>query len=208
MRLRDLMGIVIIAALIAGGFSMNNYFKQSSVIDDLNSQISSTNQQLISLTRETGGLKTEIATSTANISQLVYTIGNESKPIPPDKIDSNRIVRDILVLGQQTGVIVVPLSTQDWSSVKTDGNDLQVFKVSLEALGSQENVVLFIRKLEVLYNTLVIGNITLNKVIEIPAATPTPVATPAINNVSTPETATPLPVVKIKADLTAEIYTR
>jgi hypothetical protein len=197
MTIKNLTYFMIIGALLVGGLFVNDYFNQSSAAQALTSQIQSQNQALSTLSSQTMELNTEIANDNQNVNKILNAIDNESSAIPSGKINSNDIVKAILNQSLYNFVSVVPLSTQDWSSIKTNGNDYQVFKMSLKVVGSQENVVQFIRQLPQLYNTLVIGSISLSKVTE----TPTPAAT------DTPDV-TPAPVDHIEADLTLAIYTK
>jgi hypothetical protein len=197
MTIKNITYLMIIGALLIGGIFVNDYFNQSSSAQDLTSQIQSQNQALALLSDKTREINTEVANDSVSISQVLYTIDNTKNTMPPGKINSNEIVKAILNQGLYNLVSVVPMSTQDWSNVKTNGNDYQVFKISVKVVGSQENVVQFIRQLPQLYNTLVIGGVSLSKITE----TPTPTAT------ETPD-ATPSLVSHIEANLTLAIYTK
>jgi hypothetical protein len=197
MTLRIILGIVIVAAVIAGGVYISDYFNHSFVADALSSQIQNQNHNLDTLSDQTRELNTEITDNTANVNNLLYSIANESTVIPSEKIDPNDIIRAILEQGQKNLVTVIPLNTEGWSSVKTNGVDFQVFKLSLEVNGSMENLVEFVRQTQSLYSTLVIDNISLYKYY----TTPVPAVMPAGERLSPP-------IPRIAASLSLVIYSK
>jgi hypothetical protein len=161
MTLRIILGIVIIAAVIISGVYIGDYFNKSFAADALASQIQNQDQNLVTLTDQTEKLNKDIANHTVEVDNLLSSIESESNNIPSEKIDPNDIVKDLLELGQRNMVSIIPLSTTDWSGVKTNGSDYQVFKATLEINGSLENITRFVSQTQYLYSTLIIDNISL-----------------------------------------------
>jgi hypothetical protein len=174
MMLRIILGIVIIAAVIQAGVFVSDYFNKSFAADALKSQIQNENQNMELLSAKIQELNTEIAGNTANVNKIMNAIAGESQYIPSERINSNEMVRELLELGQKNSVSVIPLTTQDWSEVKTPENDHQVLKMTLEILGTPEHITQFVGGLPELNNTLIIESIALAQNIEIPAAEITP----------------------------------
>jgi hypothetical protein len=161
--LKVILYILIIAAVIDAGIFLTKYFNQTYAADALSAQIQSENRNISTLTDKTSELNLEIANHTADVNAVLSTIENE-RVIIPAKSNTNEIVKTILNTGLENNVSVIPLSTRDWSTVKTNGNDYQVFVMTFEVEGQDPNVVQFVRAVQDLYSTLVLENIVWNSV--------------------------------------------
>jgi Tfp pilus assembly protein PilO len=161
--LKVILYILIIAAVIDAGIFLTKYFNQTYAADALAAQIQSENRNISTLTEKTSELNLEIANHTADVSAVLNAIENE-KVIIPAKTNTNEIVKTILNTGLKNNVSVIPLSTRDWSTVRTGGNDYQVFVMSFEVDGGDQDVVQFVRAVQELYSTLVLENIVWNSI--------------------------------------------
>ena len=161
--LKVILYILIIAAVIDAGIFLTKYFNQTYAADALAAQIQSENRNISTLTEKTSELNLEIANHTADVSAVLNAIENE-KVIIPAKTNTNEIVKTILNTGLKNNVSVIPLSTRDWSTVRTGGNDYQVFVMSFEVDGRDQDVVQFVRAVQELYSTLVLENIVWNSI--------------------------------------------
>ena len=177
MMIKIILAVAIIAAVIDAGVFMSDYFNKSFAVDALNSQIESGNQNLVQLAGKTKELNSEISKDTTNVNSVMTVIANESDKIPDGEISPNEIVKTLLKLGQQYNCSLIPMTTQDWSKVSTPDFDCQVLRMSLEIMGSEENITQIIKQLPQLYQTLVIESVALSKI----TGTPSPEKTEASN---------------------------
>jgi hypothetical protein len=172
--LKVILYILIVAAVVDAGIFLTKYFNQTYAADALAAQIQSENRNISTLADKTDELNLEIANHTADVNAVLSTIENE-KVIIPAKTNTNDIVKTILNTGLENNVSVIPLSTRDWSTVKTGGNDYQVFVMSFAVEGQDRDVVQFVRAVQDLYSTLVLENIVWNSIETPTAAADTPV---------------------------------
>jgi hypothetical protein len=197
MLIKVLIALVIIGALALGGFFYKDYLDQNAKAADLETQLKNTNNSAVVVSRQAQSIETEIADIVKRSSDAQKAINAEKNTLT-DRINSNTIVRSILVLGQTMGVKVIPLNTQDWAAVKVGSHDYSVFRMSIQASGDPKNIVEFLRSLQgSVYQTLVIENVNLDKSYVTPE--PDPTITPA------PEV-TPIP--SVTSDIKFAIYAR
>jgi hypothetical protein len=197
MLVRILVVVVIIGGLAAAGFFYKDYLNQSAKADDLEAQLKNTNNSTLVLVKQAQDIEAEVAGIVKRSNETQTAITQEKGGLP-DRINSNTIVRSILVLGQTMGVNVIPLNTQDWAKTKIGTHDYSVFRMSIQAGGSPENLVEFIRSLQgSLYQTLVIEGVNISKTYTTPE--PDPTITPA------PEVT---PIAGTNADVKLAIYAR
>jgi hypothetical protein len=163
MTIKIILAIVIIAAVIDSGVFISDYFNKSFAADALNAQIVSENQNVAQLLEKTKELNSDIVKNSAEVDNVTSIIHNSNKKLPDKEISANDVVRSLLQLGQNNNVSIIPLTTQDWTRVTTLDYDYRVLKLSLEVVGTNENIVHTIQQLPGLYNTLVVENIELSK---------------------------------------------
>lgn len=166
MRQNLLLAIVIIAALIASGFFVINYFKKSTTLDEIEEQIADSNEEIQELTISNESLATEIddIKSEQTIIQdamAVETSNNVSQ------INSNEIIRNIMELGLKNGTSIIPLSNSGWLIVKIEQSDYQILKLNLSIEGNERSIINFIKGLQGLYPTLVIETFQIKTLIDI-----------------------------------------
>jgi hypothetical protein len=163
MIIKTALGFLIIIALVIGAIFFSNYFNEKAEAQSLTSQINTDMGAVEMIKTKTNQLKAEIAEISSNIDKTKDAVSREGNLMPPKRINSNEIVREILMLGQTKDLAVIPLSTADWTSTRTAVNDFQVFKMSLGISGEQSNVISFIQDLPTLYNSLIIESIGISK---------------------------------------------
>lgn len=197
MLLRFLIIIGVIAALVVSGIFIKDYYDESSTADSISNQIQNTQKNIALVSAQTRNLEVELGSFQKRHADAQAAIEAEKNQIP-DKINSNSIVRSILLLGQEKQVTVIPLSTKEWTPVKIDRHDYQVFRMSIELNGSEQNIIEFLERLQYsLYQTLVIEDVHLVKIRETPEPTGTP--TPTV---------TPEPVERVTVNLNLAIYAK
>jgi hypothetical protein len=197
MLIRFLIIIGVIAALVASGIFIKDYYDESSTADSISAQIQNTQKNIAVVSAQTHNLEAELGEITKRYESAQAAIEAE-KNLMPDIINSNTIIQSILLLGDERHVSVIPLRTRDWTTIKIDKHDYHVFRMDLELNGEESNIIEFIDKLQYsLYQTLVIENVNVIKTRETPepSGTPTP-------------TATPVPVETVKANLSLAIYAK
>lgn len=197
MMIRIILGVAIIAAVIEAGIFLSDYFNQSFTADALNSQIESETRNLAQLLERDRELKLEIVENTTRVDTLSAAIADENKKIPNSEINPNDIIRALLTLGQNNNISIIPLTIQDWTSVTINGHDYRKLKMSLNIVGTKENIVRTITRLPELYNTLVIENIALSTVTQSPVPQTTTTQDIISSNIS-----------QIKADLSLAFYAK
>jgi len=184
------LAILIIAALAFSGLFLADYLGQSSTASTLKSQIKTDSDAASTISKQNQTLQTENDAVNNTSASLLNDIAAARQVIAP-KTNPNEIVEDVLTLGSQQQVTVIPLTTNPWSSAKIGKNTYSVFKMTVEVDGSQDRLVAFVRELQRLeHQPLMIENLTLNKPISTPTPTPTPspTATPAVDSNITVET--------------------
>jgi hypothetical protein len=184
------LAILIIAALVFGGLFFTNYLSQSSAADTLRSQIKTDSNSASTMSKQNQALQTEIDSVNNKSANLLNDIAGARVVIAP-KTNANEIVEDILTLGSQQQVTVIPLTTNPWTGAKVGTNNYQVFRATIEVNGAQDRLVAFVRELQKLeHQPLMIENLTLNKPAPTPIPTPTPSPTtgPVVNSNITLET--------------------
>ncbi len=163
MIIKTALGLLIIIALVIGAIFFSNYFNDKAEAQSLASQIQRNIGAVGAIKAKTDQLNTEIVEISQNIDKTTSDISRESDLMPSKRINSNEIVKQILLLGQTKKVMVIPLNTQEWVTNHDINNDYQVFKINVEISGEQAEVVSFIQDLPYLYNSLVIENIEISK---------------------------------------------
>jgi hypothetical protein len=202
MKEKTILALVIVVALIAGGVFLNGYFNQSAAADDLAVKVQNDSKNLATVNGANQKLNQEIATINNQTAQAMQDLENEGK-VMPARVNSNEIVRSVLDTGRDNSVTVIPLSTDDWSTLKIGKHDYQVFKMTVEVNGDQDNLIKFVKSIQDLYDTITIESASFTKTITTP--TPTETVTPTPTPTATP---TPTPVVSTSITVDLSVYAR
>ena len=184
MLLKIGLAILIIVAVVFGGLFFTDYLSQSSSANTLRSQIKVDNTAASATSRQNQTLQAEIDSINNTSASLLNDIADAQNVISP-KTNPNEIVEDILTLGSQQLVTVIPLTTSPWAETKIGKNTYSVCKITLEVDGAQDRLVAFVRELQRLeHQPLMIENLTLSKPAPIPTEipVPSPTATPVVNS--------------------------
>jgi hypothetical protein len=196
MMIRIILAIVIVAAVIMAGLNVNGYLSKSLARDALKEQITNANQNLKVLEENTAKIKSETDSHGSTVETARAAIAQAQTVVPAAQIDTNEIVRQILNLGQNYRVNVVPMTMQEYSGLRDKDYECQSATLYLEASGVKVDIINFIKQLPRLYSTLVIDKMSVSRVKEpqnLPAAA-APVSNPALE--------------RLVAYLTLVIYTR
>ena len=182
MVLRGLLAIGVIAALVASGFFYKDSLDQNKRVDSISAQIKNSTNMVTVVTNQTKATQVEVSDFTKSLADAQAAIAAEKEKMPV-KMNSNEIVRKVMLTGGTANVTVIPLSTDEWAAAKVDKGSYFVFKMNIEISGEQEQVVEFIKRLQSdLYPTLVIESVNIKKNLPpaSPVATPIPVTTGGI----------------------------
>ncbi len=205
MLFRLLAVVIIIAGLALTGFFYKDYRDQSAKADSLEAQLKNTNNSALVLAKQAQSIETELADIVKRSNETQAAIEKEKTALP-ERINSNSIVRSILIVGQTNGVTAIPLSTQDWATVKIGTHDYSVFRLSIQARGNPDDLVSFIRTLQqATYSTLIVEGVNIAKTYTTPTV-PTPTVPPGETVTPTPEEVEPIP--HTTADVKLAIYAR
>jgi hypothetical protein len=197
MLLRVLIAIMIIGALVAGGIFIKDYYDETRAADSAQAQIDNTRNLAVTVSSQTKGVEADLANLAQQYSDAQQAV-QAAQNLIPDAMDSNSIVKSVLVLARQTSVTVIPLKNQDWTKTKVNTDDYSVFKMTIEINGSESQIVDFVKKLQSnLYPTLVIEDLSFDKTFSTPEPTVTKTPTP-----------TPTPVETVTANLSFAIYAK
>ena len=167
--LKLLMVILIVTILAAGGVLYKDYSAQSAAADNLWTQMELDVKVLNKTSDSTLAANLEIASLDRTISDTDKAIATETAVIP-DKMNPNEIVRNVLMLAEQSQVQVIPLGTKEWTKVKVGQHDYSVFRMSVKVTGNQILFMDFVKKLSSLYGTLVIEDISISRLTEVEVA--------------------------------------
>ncbi len=163
MLLKFIMAMIIIVIIAIGGIFYNDYLSQTARAESVNAEIQNDRNANTIVQKSIQKVNGEIAETNRNIEKIKQEIEKEGGVLP-DKVNSNQILKDIIVQSKETGVSIIPLSTQEWMSTQINKNNYQVLKISLEIKGSQPDVVAFIDQIQQSsYKTLIVDSINLRK---------------------------------------------
>jgi hypothetical protein len=182
MLIRVLTGVIIIIAIALGATFYSGYLDQSNTADSLAAKMQTDSKTLSIITNSTGSIEKEIADLNAQINQTQTALALENKALP-EMTNTNIIVRQIITFGDNSSVTVIPLSTNDWASVKIDKNEYHVFRMSVEIKGSQQKVIDYVRQIQsaidqyLVIEKLDLTNLTLRVVDSATAPTSAPIIT-------------------------------
>lgn len=178
MLMKTILAVLIIVVVVVGGIFFKDYFEKSSAADTLRTQIKNNNNTALTVSKSNQALQAEIDGINANAAKTLQDIDLARQVIKP-KTNLNEIVLNVLTLGSQQQVTVIPISTQPWTSIKVGQHNYQVFKMTIEVDGAQDRLVSFVKELQKLeHQPLVIESLSLNKPSPTPTPTPTPSPTP------------------------------
>jgi Tfp pilus assembly protein PilO len=162
-QIKILLAILIIVAIAVGGIFYNDYSSQSVKAESVNAEIRNDKNANTIVTRSIQNTNSEIAEIARKIDGIKEDLEREEDQLPA-RIDSNEIVKDIILRGKACEVTAIPLSTQEWTKTQINKINYQVLKIKLEIKGRQMNVLNFISEMQSpACETLLIENITLRK---------------------------------------------
>lgn len=168
--------ILTIVLLVALGFLFKSYFDQNKVVDAAKDQLNLNSSQITQMSDQNQVLQSQIRDNTAKQAGLEKAVSAASDSFPA-KMNSSKILRDILMLCESKSVTALTLNTSDWASIQIEKRTYSVCKIKLQLSGNQANLNNCIQELQSqVYPALVIENLVLTKPAPIgePPATPLP----------------------------------
>jgi Tfp pilus assembly protein PilO len=178
MVLKFLLAIPIIAAVVAAGFFYSDYQTKTDEADTLENKLQTDLKLEQSVIDQHQILIDELSSIEKDIQDMQAEIEEAAVAIP-EKMNSNDILEEVLDLGKDHMVSVLPLNSQDWSDSKIGQHTYHVFRMNLSLEGSQENIVEFLREMQSsLYPPMVLEDVSLSREMAVEVITPTPVVTP------------------------------
>lgn len=161
--------VLIIAALIASGFFVINYFKKSTTAAELGEQIVNANIKIQEFTISSENLSKEMDDLKIRQTTIKNTIISENTSIP-SMTNSNEVIRNIMKLGLRNDTNVIPLKNSGWADLKIPQGNYQVLKLNLTIEAMEYNIINFVRGLQDLYPTLVIESLRIHPPVTIQTA--------------------------------------
>jgi hypothetical protein len=163
MQVKILLAILIIVVIAVGGIFYNDYSSQTVKAESANAEIQNDKNASTIVTRSLQNTNNEIAEIAKKIDNIKGDLAREEDQLPA-KINSNEIVKDIILQGKACEVTVIPLSAQEWTKTQINKINYQVLKIKLETKGRQASVLNFISRMQdPACETLIIENITISK---------------------------------------------
>jgi hypothetical protein len=163
MLVKIAIAVLVIIVVAFGGIIYNDYLGQTARAESVNTAIQNDINTGKIVSKGTDKINREIIEIDQKIDETREAIEKEDSLLP-EKIDSNEIIREILVQGKADGVSIIPLSTREWTKTQVNKIDYQVLKINLEIKGQQTNVVHFIRQMQdSAYQTMVLESVTLKR---------------------------------------------
>lgn len=135
-----LIGVLIVALLVVYYIIGMDYLKQGNEKEKLTAQIAADTTTLSLIPLPPADLEQQLADAEDSLWAVKDTL----------KIDTNitRIVNSILRLGDETGVKVIPLSTQSWIVEHVSNQDYSILRINLAISGNFTSMADFLNRLE------------------------------------------------------------
>jgi len=141
MKKRGVLITILILALLAVYYIFGmDYLKQRNEGKNLEVQISEGAATLALIPQPPADLEQQLADAEDTLWAVKDTL----------KIDTNitRIINGILRLGDETGIKVIPLSTQPWVIERVSNQDYSVFRIDIAITGNFTQMADFLKRLE------------------------------------------------------------
>ena len=137
---RMLITVLILALLVIYYILGTGYLKERKQKETLTSQISDGTAALALIPQPPADLNEQLAAAQDNLWAIKDTL----------HIDTNltRIINRILRLGDETGVKVIPLSTQPWVTEQVSDQGYSVFRIEIKVSGNYTQMADFLYRLE------------------------------------------------------------
>lgn len=166
MQVKILLAILIIVVIAVGGIFYNDYSSQSVKAESVNAEIQNDKNANTIVSRSLQKTNSEIADIAQKIDTIKEDLKKEEDQLPA-KINSNEIVKDIILQGKACEVTAIPLSTQEWTKTQINKINYQVLKINLEIKGRQVNVLKFIGQMQnPACETQIVENLTLRQPVD------------------------------------------
>jgi|WetSurMetagenome_2_1015567.scaffolds.fasta_scaffold217916_2 hypothetical protein len=160
------IAVLIITVVAFGGIFYSDYLGQTAAAETMNTAIQNEKNASIIVSKGTQKVNSDISDIAENTDDLIEKIKTEEEFLP-ETIDSNKIIRDVLVLGKACDVSIIPLSTREWTKTQVKKFSYQVLRINLETKGQQANVIKYIAQMQNTgYRTMVIESTTLRRPID------------------------------------------
>jgi Tfp pilus assembly protein PilO len=141
MKTRNLLIIILVAALlVAYGVIGADYLKQRNQRDAYDTQIAEAAAALILIPQPPADLEERLASAQDSLEEAKNVFMLDATNI--------EIINTILDTANQTGVKVIPLSTQPWVQESVANQTYAVFRIEIEVTGTYPQLVIFLKQLE------------------------------------------------------------
>jgi hypothetical protein len=147
MWIKLLIGIMIIAAIGTGASFYYSSVDQSTAADLLALKVKADTLNYSTVSNQTKGIENEIAGLGSQINQAQTTLNQQTRTLP-EMTNSNVILTKVITYGDLSGVTAITLGTKDWTSIRIDKNEYHVFRMSLQAKGSQPKVIDYFKQIQ------------------------------------------------------------
>ncbi|MBN1191107.1 MAG: hypothetical protein JXA46_15225 [Dehalococcoidales bacterium] len=163
MLVKVAVALILILAVAFGGIIYSDYLGQTARAESVSMEIQNDKNAGKIISKEIQIINSDIAEIDGKIEKLRDEIERE-KDFLPEIVDSNKILRDIIILGEKCYVSIIPISVQEWYEAQIEGYNYRVLKVNLEITGRQGDVQEFISRTQNTdYHTLTINCVMLRR---------------------------------------------
>jgi hypothetical protein len=141
MKSRKLLLILLVLGLLAAYYILGTGYRNKRLENAvLSSQIAVANQQLALIPLPPADLDLRLATANSSLEK--------EKNSFPTRMNTTRLINDILRLAEAAGVKAVPVITQPWVTVTINQVDYSSFRLNVTASGRYAQVADFLGRLE------------------------------------------------------------
>jgi hypothetical protein len=163
MKTKVLLGIWIVAAIIIGTLFLSDYSNQLTRGKVLSAKIETDSIQLNKFTQNAKTVNKDLETLNASISKTQSDIEVASNLVL-EKTNTTDIIRALFSQAEINQVSLVPLSTQDWTTINTQNQEIKVFRITFLVNGTEFNVLNLIKWIQTSpFTSMVMENFTLTK---------------------------------------------
>jgi hypothetical protein len=137
-QLGILLAVILVIACIYLG---TGYLKQVNKHEALSSRLHDLSQTISLIPAPSPDMEKRLSEA-----QRVYDTARQV--IPANKANSTQVIANILDLGVEYQIKIIPILTDEWTTKTIEGNQYNILKIKLNTRSSFDNLAKFIRRLD------------------------------------------------------------
>jgi hypothetical protein len=164
MKIKVGFGIWIVIAIIFGALFLSDYSKQSTSANLLSDKILADSIQINNINLKSKDINKDIEVLNANVAKTQAEIVDAGRIIP-ESLNSNEVIKALFSQGALNQVELVPLTTEEWTTVNIESAEVNAFKIAFLLRGGEAKVIQTIKWIQDSpYSTLVIKDFSLSDI--------------------------------------------